>query len=185
MRFIKFKIENYKGIKELTIELNRQPRTKIFTLVGLNESGKTSILEAINLFQQDVPKLDRHILIPKGEKISFTGDITIKAFLEVSERDNKWLADYAKKLGYKSISEFRNIEITKEYSFKNSVFQDSTTRWTYLPEATKTKAKKVIKLGAGNEDWVLLINYIKLYLVPKIVYYPNFLFDFPEKNLYR
>jgi ABC-type polysaccharide/polyol phosphate transport system ATPase subunit len=68
MKYSKFVIKNFKGIKELTLDLEKEPKSKVFTLVGLNESGKTSILEAINLFQEIYPTKDRHKLIPKSEK---------------------------------------------------------------------------------------------------------------------
>ena len=44
MRFVDFKIKNFRGIKQLTINFDTIPEPKIYTLVGLNESGKTSIL---------------------------------------------------------------------------------------------------------------------------------------------
>ncbi|GFO97543.1 hypothetical protein ig2599ANME_1747 [groundwater metagenome] len=50
MKFTEFKIKNFKGIEDITINLDKSPNANIYTLVGLNESGKTTILEAINLF---------------------------------------------------------------------------------------------------------------------------------------
>ena len=48
MKFLQFDIKNYKGIKKAELKLNPQGESKIFTLVGLNESGISTILEAIN-----------------------------------------------------------------------------------------------------------------------------------------
>ena len=50
MKYTKFTINRYKGIPRIELELSKKPSSNIFTLVGLNESGKTSILEAIYLF---------------------------------------------------------------------------------------------------------------------------------------
>ena len=50
MKFTYFKFENFKGIAKETLDLAKNPDSKVFTLVGLNESGKTTILEAINYF---------------------------------------------------------------------------------------------------------------------------------------
>jgi predicted ATP-dependent endonuclease of OLD family len=50
MRFIGFEIENFKGIQKSSLDFSKVPHANIFTLVGLNESGKTTILEAINSF---------------------------------------------------------------------------------------------------------------------------------------
>jgi hypothetical protein len=43
-------IRNFRGIKELRLDFSGKPKMNVFTLVGLNESGKTTILEAINHF---------------------------------------------------------------------------------------------------------------------------------------
>ncbi|MEI9910983.1 MAG: AAA family ATPase [Bacteroidota bacterium] len=50
MKFTEFKIKNFKGIEDVTVNLDKSPDANIYTLVGLNESGKTTILEAINFF---------------------------------------------------------------------------------------------------------------------------------------
>ncbi|MBE7440321.1 MAG: AAA family ATPase [Spirochaetales bacterium] len=67
MRYSGFKIRNFKGIREIDIDFERLPETNIFTLVGLNESGKTTVLEAINFFSQENAK-DTHRFIPKSKK---------------------------------------------------------------------------------------------------------------------
>ena len=46
MRFIRFDIQNFKGIKSATLDLV-PAGANVFTLIGLNESGKTTILEAL------------------------------------------------------------------------------------------------------------------------------------------
>ena len=53
MKYTKFIIENYKGIPNVELDLTKKPNFNIFTLVGLNESGKTSLLEAIDLFKNN------------------------------------------------------------------------------------------------------------------------------------
>ncbi|MBU4374660.1 MAG: AAA family ATPase, partial [Euryarchaeota archaeon] len=42
MKFTEFKIKNFKGIENITINLDKSPNANIYTLVGLNESGKTT-----------------------------------------------------------------------------------------------------------------------------------------------
>ena len=44
MKYKKFRIRNYKAIKDLTIELDNQ---NLVPIIGLNETGKSSILQAI------------------------------------------------------------------------------------------------------------------------------------------
>ncbi len=50
MKFTYFKFENFKGIESQRLDLSKNSESKVFTLVGLNESGKTTVLEAINYF---------------------------------------------------------------------------------------------------------------------------------------
>jgi len=50
MKFTYFKFKNFKGIEDQTLDLSKSGGSNIYTLVGLNESGKTTILEAINFF---------------------------------------------------------------------------------------------------------------------------------------
>ena len=89
MKYKSFYIKNYKGIKELSIDLDKDPKTNIITLVGLNESGKTTILEAISLFSSAPLSENIHKLIPKSKKFSFTDSIEIHATLELDANDEK------------------------------------------------------------------------------------------------
>ena len=54
MKFKKIEIKNYKGIENATLELSNSPKGNVYTLVGINESGKTSLLEAINTFEYNL-----------------------------------------------------------------------------------------------------------------------------------
>ena len=49
MRFKSFEIRNFRGIEHAKLDLIPSG-AGIFTLIGLNESGKTTILEAISTF---------------------------------------------------------------------------------------------------------------------------------------
>jgi len=55
MKFVKFKIKEYRAINEITVDLNHQ----IIPLIGVNESGKTSILQAILSFDKGADKLNK------------------------------------------------------------------------------------------------------------------------------
>ena len=45
MEYLSFRIENFKGISDQEIRLDKSPSGRTFALVGLNESGKTTVLE--------------------------------------------------------------------------------------------------------------------------------------------
>ena len=53
MRYQSFRIQNFKGIKDTTVSLQTIGGAAVFALVGLNESGKTTVLEAIHSFAPD------------------------------------------------------------------------------------------------------------------------------------
>lgn len=47
MRYTKFTIENYRAVKNATLDLSTEG---LVLLLGINESGKTSVLRAIESF---------------------------------------------------------------------------------------------------------------------------------------
>ncbi len=90
MEYRKFVVRNFKGIDELELAIETKPRTWIHTLVGLNESGKSTILQAINLFGTtatadtlkplDLPEYDItdvSQLIPKSKSANFNDSISV------------------------------------------------------------------------------------------------------------
>jgi AAA15 family ATPase/GTPase len=95
MRYTSFFIANFKGIQDLTLDLDGNPASKISILVGLNESGKTTIMEALSFFYENIRDtnerhltlhpsgiVDKHSLIPKNRKDNFSDKTKISAFLE-------------------------------------------------------------------------------------------------------
>ena len=98
MRYTSFKVKNYKGIKECKIDFKKPPSGSIYTLVGLNESGKTTILEAMNSFVYGSEDL-KHInilgyhspepneLVPIAQKDNFEETIEIRYDVEFDRAD--------------------------------------------------------------------------------------------------
>ena len=187
MKYIKFTIKNYKGIPEIELDLNKKPTPNIFTLVGLNESGKTSLLEAIYLFYKDISKKDAHTLIPKSKQHLFNEKIVIQAELELGNDDVKEIKDFLKE-NYKFhvIDSNTRFTIKREYKFENSAPIDNKWKtpllWN-LPLTGKTKqAKSTKRLYDWNKKaWKETVNLIKQKKLPRILYYQDFLFKFPEK----
>ncbi len=95
MRYKSFRIRNFKGIRDATIELDSALGVGVFALVGLNESGKTTILEAIHSFSPDVATRELvgspgdakalfETWVPRHEYSSFTGRIEVTATSDIT-----------------------------------------------------------------------------------------------------
>ena len=91
MRIVSFEIHNFRGIKLAKVDL-APAGAGIFTLIGLNESGKTTVLEAISTFQvrggdekslyQAKPAgVDPSSYVPKHLKATFTAISSSKPWL--------------------------------------------------------------------------------------------------------
>lgn len=190
MKFTYFKFENFKGIENQTLKLTNG--ANIFTLVGLNESGKTTILEAINFFKYKQESLDVlglesysieniHDLIPINKRDNFNSAITIEAGLELSSDE----IDTIKKNIYKEkeivvTNCSSNVIYTQTYHFENSIHIPAKDKslWTFGISGKKKRAQKIRQLE--NEDKLIANKYL-IKNIPSILYFPNFLFEFPEK----
>lgn len=191
MKFIYFKFENFKGIDSQIIDLSKNTESQVFTLVGLNESGKTTILEAINYFVYKKEKLnvleldnyeisDIHDLIPINKRDNFNGKIVIEAGLEFESED---IAEIRKVFRENKIFLTKSpkiISFSQTYFFENSEFkkEKSLRNWGYDFIGTTDKGRKEKKL---NNTQARLVNEIIKERIPSILYFPNFLFEFPER----
>lgn len=183
MKYTKFEITNFKGINHLILDLEKLPQGKIFPLVGLNESGKTTILEAISLFQNKITDEDAHKLIHKNKKGDFDKSIEIKATLKLDEADNNFIVEFLKEKKLELEKNIEFISITRKYEFKDAVFAKYTpAEWNTVITVKTKQAKNFVKLVDKNSDiWSELTSTIENEFLPKILYFENFLFDFPEK----
>jgi predicted ATPase len=197
MRYAKFKIQNFKGIQSLQFDLdNRNPVSKIFTLVGLNESGKTTILEALSFYYDNIKDEkeltitksivdDVHELIPKSKKGLFNESIVIRATVIFEDADKDEIKNFLEIKGYKGVSITDHLDITVELKFKDSTYLEKKRLWTsgFLSVKSKVGSKLMPKsLHIVNKsDWILVTTFIEEKLLPAIIYYPNFLFDFPDQ----
>ncbi|MFA6459321.1 MAG: AAA family ATPase [Candidatus Paceibacterota bacterium] len=180
MKYTKFTIENYKGIRSLELDLDLMPDHKIYTLIGLNESGKTTILEAVNDFEFEVPLESRHLLIPKSSAGGFTGDVTIKAVLKFTDADKKKVTDFVKsKTQAKEVIITDTFTFERKYTFANSVPGESKRAYTPFVKVKKTVKGKPTDLedAVDTEVW----THVKSTIFPEIIFYRDFLSKFPEK----
>lgn len=181
MRYVNFQITNYKGIKSLSLDLDLKPDNKIYTLIGLNESGKTTILEAINDFEFEVPISQRHILIPKSAAGGFTGDVSVKARMRFSPEDKAKIIKFLKdaKVSAKEIIVSDETTWERTYSFSNS--QPGESQRTYIPFVKIKKTAKSKEVSLDDAVSSAILSYVKSTLFPEIIFYRDFLSKFPEK----
>ena len=144
MKYKSFRIRNFKGIKDTTVELHGLAGANVFALVGLNESGKTTLLEAIHSFAPDhatsellggeegVPFKDR---VPRHLISEFTGNVSVTATVLVSSQDKKTIArdlleqlgliadesDFPDEIIFESLQRFENGD------FKEDIFELHTS----------------------------------------------------------
>lgn len=193
MRFSAFRIENFKGIEKMEINLPSQGENSIYSLVGLNESGKTTILEAINYFiykneSLDALDLDRyqitdiHELVPIHKRDNFNGFIKIQAELTLDEDDRYTIKEklLEELINFKEVFIPDKVSFTQRYCFENSKHNDSKDErlWTHGFEGVKKRSSK--KKDLTNDEALKVNEFIKD-KIPNILYFPNFLFEFPER----
>jgi len=189
MKFVSFEFRNFKGIEHLKLDLSAN--TNVYTLVGLNESGKTTILEAINFckYKPDLLTVlgisnysteNIHELIPIGKRDNFNGYISVVGTIELSTDDITYLRDSLWN-EYRSITDLtmeRRLTFERRYHFSNSKYShvDKT-----LYNNIKVKEIKDTAYRIPNSDEFTHIKRVISDLTPNILYFPNFLFEFPER----
>jgi predicted ATP-dependent endonuclease of OLD family len=180
MKYSKFIIKNFKGIDKVEIDLSNN---RIITLVGLNESGKTTIMEAINLFYKmlkgDEPnEKELKEFRPKG--VGFTGEIEITGDLQFENGDRERINKYWKdKLGKRTKLIVPHM-FSYVYKFKFNVdnYKD-TNKFCSFQVKTETASKYLVH--TNNSDWQYLINFVIEFIVPETLYYDDFIFEIPKQ----
>ncbi|MBE5820094.1 MAG: hypothetical protein E7310_04720 [Clostridiales bacterium] len=186
-----FRIKNFKGINDLTLDFRKSPNSNIYTLIGLNESGKTTVLEAINYFTYKDEELeplniknyqieDIHDLIPISKRSNFTDEISIETKLRLDKEDNEFIKEELRKeQGFIMSNNIEQIQVNQRYIFKDSKFVESKTGWSNCIFHGKTNRQKKERNLEG-EAWRSATNIVKK-LMPNILYFPTTLFDFPDR----
>jgi predicted ATP-dependent endonuclease of OLD family len=169
MKYRSFTLKNYKGIKELSLSLDHTP---LICLLGLNESGKTTLLEGIKVFYdltQEKPLQNGRLNQARPKGSFFTGDIIFKAVLELDDEDRQHLfKGTPKKMQAKLTQALQNSQNTLDveylYPFNNNSFKG--------PSLRKTSLDTLI-----TED---LTGFLQS-RCPEILFYEDFTFALPEK----
>lgn len=201
-KILDFQIKNFKGIESLSLDIGRRARSPVITLVGLNESGKTTILEAISHFVSEDTELssmftgihakaDSSALIPLHKRGNFTDRISIEANFAWEEADIndafQIFADNGWDLSIDNLKSEFNVE--RRYTFRDSELKELMNYWILnLHARPSVKGRQKPKpftpyirpKEAENDLWLKVVNKLS-YRVPKVVYFPTFLVDMPAR----
>lgn len=166
MKIIKFVIDNYKAINHLEIALSYS----INPIIGVNESGKTSILQAILAFNKDKDKYNqgKHLEYQNKYDTNLTKNSKITAYFHLSDSElENLLNDLHIETGtkdYKIISSFTSeteFTLTRELAKRGKPYQ-------YLNKSlSKITVKKVATFFVNN--------------LPTILYFDDFTDRVPEE----
>lgn len=194
MKHTFFEVWNFKGIEHIKLDFTDQPITNIYILVGLNESGKTTILEALNFFTYKYESLDPlnlpgysvkdvHELIPISKRSNFNGEIKIKVGFRLDDKDKEEIKKFMQNnfdfVLTKGINTTFYIE--QSYEFKDSKLIPSQPKTLWYNARPLGRYKRSKREGSLKmEDWYKLYPFIAT-LIPSVLYFPNFLFEFPDK----
>jgi len=192
MRYVRFDIKNFRGITDASVSLEGHPASRVYTLVGLNESGKTTVLEAINhsayktgelapLKLQGYSLTDLHSLIPISKRANFNGKIEIAATIELDDDDEQLIkADVFSNTLVNLATPIHRFRVTRQLAFADSRYVpgDSKVLWTIALEGKAVDQRKPRPLIGPT--WLQAIQPI-VKRVPDILFFPNFLFDFPDR----
>jgi len=191
VQYDSFRIQNFKGIQDTTVQLQTVAGASVFAFVGLNESGKTTVLEAIHSFAPDeatsellggdeglgVPFKER---VPRHHLSEFTGFVQVRATLSVTVEDRKAITKEllsASNLEMKPDSLPDKIVIDRQQQFENGDFKKSFFTLRTHPEI-KEPGKRKWREPEGDER--LIVRDAVFKHVPRIAYFPTFVFEFPK-----
>ena len=192
MRYKSFRIRNFKGIKDTTVTLEGIAGASVFAFVGLNESGKTTVLEAIHSFSPDsatsellggsegtgVPFNER---VPRHLLSEFSDDVAVTATVSLTDDDKNRVAKRllaAKELVIDVASIPDEITLERLQRFKNGDFQKS---FFSLKDSIRVRSKTQRKWrDAQTESERQAVRDAFYIFTPDIAYFPTFVFDFPE-----
>lgn len=190
IRLVRAHIENYKGITDMRIDFPQEAGESVFPVIGLNESGKTTILEAltfVNTTKEDLSALEfaglrkqeSHHLIPVSARTSFTGRISVGLSMTTEEEDRRYIQEeFSRQTGYGLAHVPNEFLLTSYYEYENAKFIKSAGR--YELDVKYEKKKHNQKKPDFDALWPVH-RYILEGRLPSLLYVPNFLFDFPEQ----
>lgn len=191
MRYESFRVQNFKGIKDTTVQFKSVAGASVFAFVGLNESGKTTVLEAIHSFAPDEATSellggDEGLGVPFKERVprhllsEFTGDVKVAATLTLTQEEKSAICEELLKERdleinvptFPGIVVFERIQRFENGDFKKNFFALMT------PLEVKGRKQRKWREPVGDERVIVRDALYKR--APRIAYFPTFVFEFPK-----
>jgi ABC-type Na+ transport system ATPase subunit NatA len=190
LRYQSFRIQNFKGIKDTTINLHNVAGASVFAFVGLNESGKTTILEAIHSFKADTATSeilggDEGTGVPFKERVprhllsEFNGEVSVLATIMIDSKDKEQMVKDFSAAGYTLDSESipDSIQFRRMQRFVNG---DLKGAFFSMIGNFRMKRSSQKNWRDSKEFDAVNVRDIVFKRVPSIAYFPTFVFNFPK-----
>jgi predicted ATP-dependent endonuclease of OLD family len=175
MKFTKFEIKEYRAIDSIEVNLNHQ----IMPIIGVNESGKTSILQAILCFDKDQDKLNKGYHLQYENRYAGIRkqncSITASIFLDDSEFDKLY-----KSLHVKSDNEIfdilNNFKKNKKPIAISRILSSSQKQYKLIsPEIEDNTIKdKIVKHIIKNQPFILYFDDFTDRVPPEVAFNPDY-----------
>lgn len=193
MKITGFDISHFKGVRDAKIRFSENDQARVHTFVGLNESGKTTLLEAMHSFSPDAEtelvvksarsaEEQREQWIPRDKLSIFTGEVSVTAYVTATPDDLvKLRADYANKtdlvISDDGLSNEFTVRIVHQYRKGDYV---KSVRNINLPKL-RVKTKRAKKFREPTAQELKVFGNFMRDTLPTVAYYPTFVFDFPKR----
>jgi predicted ATP-dependent endonuclease of OLD family len=191
MLYKSFRIQNYKGIRDTTIEIP-VGQSRAVTFIGLNESGKTTLLEAIYsfspdresqpLFVDDALLPDETSKIPRDKLFSFSDEISVTATVEFLPAEKAKIISKINKLigGELNPASLPDSFTIKDWQrYKNSVKTENGVTWDTQRLQVRT-GRQVNWRPKSQTESTQIWSTLRAAL-PSIAYFPTFLSQVPNR----
>lgn len=192
MKIIGFDITNFKGIRKAKIKFSDNDQARVHTLVGLNESGKTTLLEAIHSFSPDAEtelvvksigsaEKQREQWIPRDQISLFSDDVSVTAYVRATPDElENLMMEFREQTSLTLQNNFPcDFTIKLVHRYQNGDYVECIREIGFPSIRAKTaRAKNYRDLNRENQDTFYEILFKQ---IPTVAYYPTFVFDFPER----
>lgn len=162
MKLKSIEVHNFRSIEEASLKIEEVGSSYTFTLIGINESGKSSFLEGVSLVEDETVSFpsDYHDS-KKPITIVFNYDIDRSDVEEVHEHlsEKNFPDDLLKKVGFKRLSLIHEYVPASETSLEYSVELDN--RHKIIKGYTLAESGIVKKEGEEEQDDLKLNDFLE------------------------